>query len=355
MDPRSWGFSSVPAHEYVVRDSASRLRALRRILAGQQDAFSPIRPTIWASAYGDEHSGIRRLEARWAARQAAQGQRAQPEQPGPSRVRGAPDPSSDAAWMHASRSRPPPLRDRAPLQPALLEAPDAEAAGAQAAASTQRQRLAAALRTDTTDIITLAQTQPGSEDWAHTWTAVHSSALFFFPFFCVEESLHVHRCQLYQQPERQIKQNTGECRIQSALDREGRITAWRLLHGRLFVGAFLRHVGRGTPESHACPHHGCVGQLASLSHVMLACPVSKAVWQWFASIWTAISQQEPPPLHADLLLADDRRGPWQPAPQLGSLWQRLRLLVITQLWAAYCTARSRPDRQVTPAHITARV
>ena len=46
MDPRSWGFSSVPAHEYVVRDSASRLRALRRILAGQPDAASPIRPTI---------------------------------------------------------------------------------------------------------------------------------------------------------------------------------------------------------------------------------------------------------------------------------------------------------------------
>ena len=157
--------------------------------------------TIWASAYGDEHSGIRRLQAaqgqhaqpeqpgpsgsaapsaRWAARQAAQGQHAQPEQPGPSRVRGAPGPSSDAAWMHPSRSRPPPLRDRAPLQPASPAAPDAEAAGAQAAAPTQRQRIAAVLRTDTTDMMTLAQTQPGSEDWAHTGTAVHSSALFFF-------------------------------------------------------------------------------------------------------------------------------------------------------------------------------
>ena len=157
--------------------------------------------TIWASAYGDEHSGIRRLQAaqgqhaqpeqpgpsgsaapsaRWAARQAAQGQHAQPEQPGPSRVRGAPGPSSDAAWMHPSRSRPPPLRDRAPLQPASPAAPDAEAAGAQAAAPTQRQRIAAVLRTDTTDMMTLAQTQPGSEDWAHTGTAVHSAALFFF-------------------------------------------------------------------------------------------------------------------------------------------------------------------------------
>ena len=26
-----------------------------------------------------------------------------------------------------------------------------------------------------------------------------------------------------------------------------------------------------------------------------------------------------------------------------------------ELWIAYCTARSRPDRQVTPAHIAARV
>ena len=37
----------------------------------------------------------------------------------------------------------------------------------------------------------------------------------FFFFFGVEESLHVHRCQSCQQPEGQIKQTTGECRIHS--------------------------------------------------------------------------------------------------------------------------------------------
>ena len=46
-----------------------------------------------------------------------------------------------------------------------------------------------------------------------------------------------------------------------------------------------------------------------------------------------------PPLHADLLLADHRRGPRQPAARLDSLWQRLRLLVVKQLWDAYCRAR----------------
>ena len=45
-----------------------------------------------------------------------------------------------------------------------LLAPAAEAAWAQAAASTQRQRLAAALHTDTMDIIILAEAQPDSED-----------------------------------------------------------------------------------------------------------------------------------------------------------------------------------------------
>ena len=38
---------------------------------------------------------------------------------------------------------------------------------------------------------------------------------FFFFFFWVEESLHAHRCQSYQQSERQIKQTTGDCRVHS--------------------------------------------------------------------------------------------------------------------------------------------
>ena len=56
------------------------------------------------------------------------------------------------------------------------------------------------------------------------------------------------------------------------------------------------------------------------------------------------------------LLADDRRGPWQPAAGLDSLWQRLRLMVITQLWDAYCRARSHgQSSQRRQAHIAARV
>jgi len=132
--------------------------------------------------------------------------------------------------------------------------------------------------------MSLAVTDPSSGKWAYAWRAIHSAAL----------------------------------------DRPGRVVALRLLHGKLFVGAFNRHIHRGTPESHLLPHAVCQDQLATLSHVMLGCPVSLAVWQWFAATWSAVAQQPAPPLHADLSLAHDRRGPWQPAAQCDSLWQRQR-------------------------------
>ena len=316
LDPRSWGFGSEPVHEYVVRSRASRLRTLRRIIAGLPEAVSAMRPAIWPAQYGDEHTGIRSLEARWERRwelrQQLQPPLHQPDVPGPTRARGAPDPSTDAPWMHRSRPRPAPARDRR-AQQLLLPAPAEPEL--QPGEPTPQQRLRAAQRSDDTDLLSLAVADPSSDEWAHTWRAIHSAAL----------------------------------------DRPGRVVAWRLLHGKLFVGAFNRHIHRGTPESHLCPHAACQDQLATLSHVLLSCPVPQAVWQWFAATWSAVTQQPAPPLHADLLLADDRRGPWQPAAECASLWQRLRLLVITQLWAAYCRSRSQPGQPTSSAHIAARV
>ena len=48
----------------------------------------------------------------------------------------------------------------------------------------------------------------------------HQRCFSFFVFW-VEESLHVHRCQSYQQPERQIQQTTGECRVHSTFYDKG--------------------------------------------------------------------------------------------------------------------------------------
>ena len=44
INPRSRGFGSEPAYEYVVRTLASRLRTLKWIIAGLPDAVSSMRP-----------------------------------------------------------------------------------------------------------------------------------------------------------------------------------------------------------------------------------------------------------------------------------------------------------------------
>ena len=42
-----------------------------------------------------------------------------------------------------------------------------------------------------------------------------SAAMHITLLYCVEESIHVHRCRSYQQSEKQMKQTTGKCRVRS--------------------------------------------------------------------------------------------------------------------------------------------
>ena len=133
------------------------------------------------------------------------------------------------------------------------------------------------------------------------------------------------------------------------------MTAWRLLHGKLFVGGFSRHVHRADPAGHACPHPCCAGQLATLTHVFITCPLAAGVWDWFAATWAAVTGDDAPPRSADLLLADDTRI-WGPPRQLRQLWHRLRLAAICQLWAAYQRGRHQPDAAaITPGAVAARI
>ncbi|EIE22816.1 WLM-domain-containing protein [Coccomyxa subellipsoidea C-169] len=134
-----------------------------------------------------------------------------------------------------------------------------------------------------------------------------------------------------------------------------RVTAWRLLHGQLFVGGFARHVHRADPAGHVCPHPSCAGQLATLTHVFIICPLAAGVWDWFAATWAAVTGDDAPPRSADLLLADDTRI-WGPPRQLRQLWDRLRLATICQLWAAYQRGRHQPDAAaITPGAVAARI
>ncbi|CAL8461716.1 g1247 [Coccomyxa elongata] len=292
MDPQSWGMGRRRAHEYVVKEASTPRQVLDRKAAGDEHAAAPMRPPIWADSTEDQRSGLRAIEAHWASRAAAKGT---PSQVLGRRPRGQPDPSSYAAWMSPSPERQLPRRDRPQLQP-------------RPAARIQQQ----VPSPDTTDEATATAEPP--PPWAHVWRALHTSHL----------------------------------------DRSQRVTAWRLLHGKLFVGAFLRRIHRPDAAGHRCPHPGCVHHAATLTHVLMTCPLAAAVWDWFAATWAAVTGEDAPPRSLDLLLANDQRT-WRPASQLRPLWHSLRLATIYQLWAAYQRARHQPDAAQSAGAVAARI
>lgn len=303
IDPRTWGFGSHPAHEFVVKAASQRHRILDRIRLGVSHPTQPMRPAIWADTPGDPRSGLQRLEQHWAASFAARQPRLQPasipSSSGHRRALSMGHPSTDAAWMHPAPERPPPQRARIAATAAPLPV--------------ARPRPPPQPPDETVDLA--CPTPAPRPAWSSVWKVISSSDL----------------------------------------DRPARVTAWRLLHGKLFVGAFQRHIHRGNAASHLCPHGTCQQQLATITHVFMTCPTAAPVWQWFANTWAAITAGPALRPTADLLLADDRRGGWNPPANLLPLWHRLRLLVISKLWSAYSTGHLQPGSHISAAHVAARV
>ena len=63
----------------------------------------------------------------------------------------------------------------------------------------------------------------------------------------------------------------------SSLDRRQRVLAWRILHGKLRLGAFLRQTGHGHAGSARLPHAFCSAVLATLTFNTVTCPLAAAV------------------------------------------------------------------------------
>ncbi|BDA47907.1 hypothetical protein COCOBI_11-1640 [Coccomyxa sp. Obi] len=206
VNPTSWGLGKRPAHQYVVKEATQRRQVLHRLKHGHPQ--SPVRPAIWADSTDDQRSGLRAIEAHWASTAAGTGAS---QQSFGKRRRGEPDPSSHAAWMSPPPKRPPPWRDRPHPQPS---AP---------APRLQRQQCSP----DTVDAAAVARgPQP---PWAHVWRVIATSHL----------------------------------------DRGQRMTVWRLLHGKLFVGAFTRHIHRSEPAGYTYSHPLCTQEEATLTHVFI--------------------------------------------------------------------------------------
>ena len=183
IDPRTWELGARSSNEYIVKEGTARQLLLRRIQdRDDNNPHGALRPTVWADAPDDPRSGLRVLEPRSSQEGSAAAVGASPSS-GATRIRGAPDPSTDAPWMHPAPSRPPPKRVRL--------------ASGEAAAPVPPPPPPEPPPSDSQD---LAARQPAPEvPWSRAWRVAGDRDL----------------------------------------DRSQRILAWRILHGRLRVGAFL--------------------------------------------------------------------------------------------------------------------
>ena len=87
----------------------------------------------------------------------------------------------------------------------------------------------------------------------------------------------------------------------------------------------------------ACDNEGCGTEAAVLetySHMLLDCPAVAAAVDWLLDLWGLLEPDNRPPRDAQLLLADDATR-WAPRdPAAWELWTLLRLVLLSQIWAA---------------------
>jgi hypothetical protein len=126
---------------------------------------------------------------------------------------------------------------------------------------------------------------------------------------------------------------------QPDIHRPARITAWRILHGSLMVGAFYCHVYKqgATHPDRFCPHTCCQEKVANLTHTFLHCSIAAPVVQYIQAFWHWLDPRATPLPPEALLTADSRS--WAPSQPFKALWVRLRVSYLQAVWGAYQQAR----------------
>ena len=119
------------------------------------------------------------------------------------------------------------------------------------------------------------------------------------------------------------------------LPREWHALAFRIMHGSLYVGAFLCHIRMLPPSESCCPHPACVAQqpslLDNLTHAFITCPAVAPAAVWVCSVFAAVSGGPAPPVCPRVLLADEAAA-WSPPRDLRHLWTHLRLAFLHGVW-----------------------
>ena len=98
-------------------------------------------------------------------------------------------------------------------------------------------------------------------------------------------------------------------------ERNQRVLAWRILHGKLRIGTSCPGQA-GHAVSARLPVRLLQCGAEHADEILVTCPMTAAVVAWVSTTWGALTREAGPPHSADLILADDRRA-WP----LHGLWQ----------------------------------
>ena len=130
------------------------------------------------------------------------------------------------------------------------------------------------------------------------------------------------------------------------LPREQLSTVYRILHGALHVGGFMCYAGGLPPDQACCTNSACEGELETLTHGFISCPVIPPAAQWVCQVFAAVAGCDAPPATAVVLLGDR----WQPPAGTQHAWTALRAAYLHSVWVLRCQ-RTLASSQFTAAAI----
>ena len=119
------------------------------------------------------------------------------------------------------------------------------------------------------------------------------------------------------------------------LPREQYVLVYRILHGCLYVGAFLHHISVVPRDQACCSHPACQGELETLSHAFALCPAVGPAAEWVCRIIAAVAGCPAPPPTAEVLLLGSGGG-WVPPEDACQVWLLLRVSFLHAVWRLRC-------------------
>lgn len=314
VDPSAWGFGQTTLANYSVREATRRRAQLRAASAspGFYTAGVGCRPALWALPAGvpgpsSATTGLQALELRWAASYDA--------------VRRSPSgrrrPAADEWEVELLPCQQPGKRRRLGVYERLE----------------QREELAAERR---------LQGGPGVQPPGRAAAAGPAQSL---PQDDTVDAAAPGEASQEERDEGRAARAAWARLRRAGLPREQHGLAYRVLHGSLYVNAFLCHV-RVLPAAAAyCEHAGCqhAQVLETLSHAFVHCPAVAPAAQWLCSVYAAVAGAAAPPCCPRVLLGDEH-AVWRPDPGLQHCWTHLRMCFLHSVWQL----RARRSRAACP-------